>query len=108
MTKGTDEPPAASASTSVANDGSVTISLAGELDAASVEGLYDALIPAVRASSALTFDVAELDFMDSSGIALLLSLTRSLGSATVLHAPPIIRRIVEVTGLSDILQISDD
>jgi anti-anti-sigma factor len=76
------------------------IGLAGELDLASVEatraGIYRYL---TTTPTRLTFDLGEVTFMDSSGIALLVQLANDVGTVTLVHVPPIVHRVLEATGL---------
>ena len=51
----------------------------------------------------LAFDVAELKFMDSSGIALLVSAARQVRQVELRHPTPIVRRLIELTGLTELL-----
>ncbi len=85
-------------------DGVPVIRLSGELDMVSVEGVRSAVAEALSAENEkLVFDVRELEFMDSSGIALLVSATRKVRKVEVRNPTPIVRRIIELTGLTDIL-----
>ncbi len=53
----------------------------------------------------LTFDVSALRFMDSAGIAVLLGAASNVSSVR-LHSPsPSVRRVVELTGLSEVLVV---
>ena len=46
-----------------------------------------------------------LEFMDSSGIAMLLRAVGGAGSVEVRNPSPVVRRIIECTGLTEILRI---
>lgn len=96
----------ASMSVSESEGGPVVVKLFGDLDIVGAQGLQDDL-DAILASDpgGIVFDVGDLDFMDSSGIALLLRAASKTGSVDVRNPSPIIRRIIEVTGLSDILRV---
>jgi anti-sigma B factor antagonist len=85
-------------------DGTAVIRLSGELDMVSVETVRS-IIEGSLASPAdrLVFEVSALDFMDSSGIALLISMTRKAEAVEVRNPTAIVRRIIELTGLTDIL-----
>jgi anti-anti-sigma factor len=50
-------------------------------------------------------DLSELDFMDSSGIAVLIYAVNSIKAIELRNASPIIRRIIEATGLSNVLRL---
>lgn len=79
----------------------VTVQIEGELDIASVDGARFELdqVP-VGTHDHVAFDVAALDFMDSSGLALLIQVANRAGSAEVRNPTPTVRRILEVTGLA--------
>jgi anti-anti-sigma factor len=91
-----------------ANDGGVrTIALAGELDlanAATVEGELEAAFE--NDTAQVVVDMRELEFIDSTGIALLVAtLGRNEGGGTrvrfVPSASPAVSRVLEITGLAD-------
>ncbi len=86
--------------------GCFTATISGELDLQSVDrlnGAVDELL--ARPLTRIDFDLSDVDFMDSSGLALLLRLTNQFGPARVLGAKPIIRRVIEVSGLSGVLRL---
>ncbi len=79
------------------------VALHGELDVASVDGLAEALVEV--AGSTLVVDLADLTFMDSTGIgALVVARNRVLASGQgqlVLTKPTaIVRKALEIVGLS--------
>jgi anti-sigma B factor antagonist len=86
--------------------GQPVIRVAGDLDIASVDRLRSAVDAAMAKRPArLTFEVSALRFMDSAGIAVLLQAARDVSSVR-LHSPsPAVRRVVELTGLSDVLVV---
>jgi anti-anti-sigma factor len=55
-----------------------TIRLSGELDLSSVGQLNEALAPIVSAGGAITLDVSELEFMDSSTLQAIYEAAKSL------------------------------
>ena len=80
--------------------------LSGEVDLASVDAIRANLEPLIEeAPNRVVFDLAELRFMDSSGVALLLSVARRIG-VEVRNASPIVRRMLELSGLSQILGVT--
>jgi anti-sigma B factor antagonist len=90
--------------------GAPCLALAGELDIAEVPPLEHALDGAIAASAgAFVVDLTELEFLDSSGIRLLLRARALLGReerALVLvcpHGP--VRKAIELTGVSDLFAI---
>jgi anti-sigma B factor antagonist len=82
------------------------IKLSGEIDMSNVESLRGAIDPVVeQGPERVDFDLSALDFMDSSGIALLLRVAAKTQSVHLLQPSALVRRLVEATGLSDVLQI---
>jgi len=80
------------------------ICLSGELDMVSVERVRSVVEGALTAEDdRLAFDVSELQFMDSSGIALLVSAARTARQVELRHPTPIVRRLIELTGLTELL-----
>jgi anti-sigma B factor antagonist len=56
----------------------------------------------------VVIDMSELAFMDSSGLTVMLEAARR-GASVVLRQPsPVVRRLVEITGLTDVLRIEGD
>jgi anti-sigma B factor antagonist len=87
-------------------DGAPVIGLAGELDLASVDAVGEAIEATVaRARGRLVFDLGGLRFMDSSGIALLLNVAQRVGDMRVKEPIPLVRQVIDLMGLSDILQV---
>jgi anti-sigma B factor antagonist len=85
-------------------DGTAVIRLSGELDMVSVETVRSVIEGSLASpANRLVFEVSALDFMDSSGIALLISMTRKAEAVEVRNPTAIVRRIIELTGLTDIL-----
>jgi anti-sigma B factor antagonist len=88
-------------------NGTAVIRLSGELDMVSVERVRAVIDEALASvSERLVFDVSELEFMDSSGIALLISVTRKVPAVEVRSPTAIVRRIIELTGLTEILRMT--
>ena len=85
-------------------DGTAVIRLSGELDMVSVESVRSVIEAALADQrERLVFEVSGLEFMDSSGIALLISMARKLKAVEVRNPTVIVRRIIELTGLTEIL-----
>jgi anti-anti-sigma factor len=103
MTSGQDGP---SATVEVRSDtsGALTLAIAGELDLASVGPVHAAIDEAVDGGrKQLVFDLGDLTFMDSSGIAMMLKISKEVDSMVLRNVTPIVRRVIEVTGLVDVL-----
>ncbi len=98
--------PRASLSLEPAGAGGVVAHLAGEYDLASLpamEGEIERLL--ASDASSVVVDVGELDFMDSSGVAVLLRLANRFGPIEVLNPSSPIRRIIETLGLAERLRL---
>jgi anti-sigma B factor antagonist len=89
--------------TGTADDPSVpVISLRGELDLGCVDRARDDIEPFLTPQTRqVVFDLGGLRFMDSSGIALLVQVANRVPSVEVRHPSPIVRRVLEVTGLAE-------
>jgi anti-anti-sigma factor len=79
------------------------VALYGELDAATVDGLLDALVEV--AGSTVVVDLSGLTFMDSSGIGALVVarnriLANGLGQLVLTRPGVIVRKALEIVGLS--------
>ena len=99
------EPENATASLST-DGGVIVLRLSGELDLATVADIQrsvDAI--AAQAPEHLVIDLTEVTFMDSSGIALLLEIAQSRSRTELRNPTPLIRRVLEMTGLTEILPI---
>ncbi len=85
-------------------DDPVGARLIGELDLASYDDAAEALSPLFDAREDVVLDVAELSFMDSSGIRLLIRLRQSIdGGTVVVRSPqPHVARLLEIAGLPDL------
>lgn len=75
--------------------------ICGELDLASVQRVRQEVDTAmVTSRTFLALDLGQLTFMDSSGIALLVQLANRLDQVEVRNPSPVVRRVLEVTGLA--------
>jgi anti-sigma B factor antagonist len=90
----------------VASDESRTIVLCGELDAARVDGARAVLDEALKSGpQVIRFEMGDLSFMDSSGLAVLVHAANRAGRVVLGHPSELIRRVLEVTGLSEIFEV---
>jgi anti-sigma B factor antagonist len=78
----------------------------GEIDISTSERFGASLAEGLDAapSDAVIFDLAGVTFIDSSGLAALISIVRGGHPVLVRNASPAVHRIVGATGLEDILQ----
>jgi anti-anti-sigma factor len=96
----------ASIERSVDASGADVINIAGELDIATVPEIEAQLEPMVATRpERVVFDLAALEFMDSSGIAMLLRASEKAGSVVVRNPSSAVRRIILATGLSEVLHL---
>jgi anti-sigma B factor antagonist len=86
--------------------GAQIVVLSGEIDISNAASLKEkmAAITALQPQR-LIFDLAGLRFMDSAGIAVLIAAAGQLDSVSVRNPSPIVRRVIELTGLSSVLVI---
>ena len=95
-------------------DGGTTLSLTGVLDFATAEMLTVEIAKTpVNQGGCLTIDLTELEFIDSTGIALLVSVFRHFnaedrGFKLVPSRADAVRRVMEVTGLDRTFPFSDE
>lgn len=86
----------------------LAVAIGGELDISNMDRLRDQLEPLMsREPRSLTIDVAGLRFMDSSGIALLVQLASRVVEITVRNLSPLIRRVLQATGVADLLGVNE-
>lgn len=86
----------------------MVVSVAGELDVSTARDLEAAVEEAcVTKPAELLFDLSELRFMDSAGIAVLLGATRKVPTVRLREPSPAVRRVLEMTGLTTVLPFVD-
>lgn len=96
--------------TLVSLDGTAVVALVGELDLGTAPHLVQVLEPLLEAGpEQLILDCSGLSFMDSSGIAVLVTAQHRLGERgrrlTVHSATPNVLRVFEVTGMLDFFHV---
>jgi anti-sigma B factor antagonist len=83
------------------------LKIIGELDLASVDSLHastDAIVN--QEPSEIVFDLSDLQFMDSSGIAFFVTVAQRIGIVELRDPRPMIRRIIQLTGLTGVFRIT--
>jgi len=92
--------------TGVDPTGAPIMILSGELDSSNAGSLESAaaVITAGR-PELLIFDLSGLRFIDSAGIAVLIGVAGKVNAVRLRHPSPIVRRVVEITGLSEVLHV---
>jgi len=91
---------------------SVVIVVSGEIDMDTIGELSERFEEALqRGSPTVVLDLAGTEFMDSTGLGVIVRASRQLertGSTLVLRAPqPTVRRLLRVTGLERLLRIEE-
>jgi anti-sigma B factor antagonist len=82
------------------------LTISGELDISSADGFRKTVEGIVGSRpERLVFDLSGLAFMDSSGIAVMVYAANNVDAVELRHPSDIIRRVVEATGLSEILRL---
>ncbi len=82
------------------------LKLSGELDSSNV-GRLEATVASVLATppERVVFEMSDLRFMDSAGISVLVRLAAEVQTVEIRDPSPIVRRVIEVTGLTGVLQV---
>lgn len=86
----------------------LTAALGGRLDTTTAPQLETALKKALPGVTELTVDMAELDYLSSAGLRVILAAQKQMnrqGKMTVRHVNGTIMEVFEVTGFVDILTI---
>jgi anti-anti-sigma factor len=87
-------------------EGVPVLTVVGELDMSNAATLKAAVASSGGARQGrLVFDLSGLRFIDSAGIAVLLEAVERVGSVSVRAPAPPVRRVIEVTGLTEVLPI---
>jgi anti-anti-sigma factor len=87
-------------------NGDQVLVLSGELDISNADSFRQVVEEVVAEKlQRLVFDLTGLMFVDSSGIAVMVYCANNIQDVVLRHASPIVRRVVEATGLADILQL---
>ena len=93
------------------NGGTQTIALCGELDLANASTAESALQGFLDAGIPIVVDMRELEFIDSTGIAMLVAaLDDGDGEPLIKFIPspaPAVSRVLELTGLAQRLPLAD-
>ena len=93
-------------STAPSAPGRAVISVSGELDASNAHELKTVVISiAATHRDELIFELSRLRYMDSAGIAVLLDAASRVGAVRLRDPSPAVRRVVELTGLSEVLPL---
>ena len=91
-------------------DGRLIVVVRGELDLATAPDLEATLVDAIEAGREVVLDLRELEFMDSSGVRVLVVVhTRAAGRFGIVAAPPEspVTKILSIAGLESELRFVD-
>ena len=87
--------------------GALVLYLSGELDVTTADQIRAAMNAAGSSDTErLIIDLADLQFMDSSGIALIVSVAQRAREVQVRNPSAMVRRLIELTGLAEALRIT--
>jgi anti-sigma B factor antagonist len=77
------------------------VRITGEVDMSNVDVVGAAVDLAIANNpERIVFELGDLEFMDSSGLAMLLAITERISVVELRRPRPLIRRVIELTGLS--------
>jgi anti-sigma B factor antagonist len=86
--------------------GSPVVAVSGDLDISNADALEAALASLTTTRPRrIVFDLSELRFIDSAGIAVLLGAASRADDVRLRRPSPAVRRVVELTGLAEVLPI---
>lgn len=80
--------------------GGVVVSLVGEIDLSVTDAIRDSVTPQLADAGGVVFDLSGVEFLDSSGITLLLELAGAGRSVAVRAPSRAARSVIEATGLT--------
>ena len=90
------------------NGTELTIALSGHLDTTTAPELENELKASMLDAMSLTFDLAELEYISSAGLRVMLSAHKTMsrkGGMKIINAGEVVREVFEVTGFTDFLNI---
>ena len=89
------------------DEGTVTVTVRGELDMTNIDGLAAAVAPALeREPERLIVEVRDLSFADSSAIALWVQWAAAVPQIEMRNVPALLRRVVGSMGLTETLNLA--
>jgi len=91
------------------NNKTLTVAVKGRLDTLTSPELEEQLEPALEDTEKIVFDLAELEYISSAGLRVLLAAVKEMdaqgGELTLTKVCPEVMEVFEVTGFVDILTI---
>ena len=86
--------------------GAHRITPSGELDLATIAPVRDKVDAAIaQGATAIVFDLEHVTFLDSSALAVFAYAARLVGNVHVVNPNSFARRVIEQTGLGDVLHL---
>lgn len=95
------------------NQRTVTVKLSGEIDHHSIRDIREEIDKMLDQTGAVNvaFDMTDVNFMDSSGIGLLMGRYKRVrsygGQVIIIGATPSVKRILKMSGIGDIMIMVD-
>ncbi|MGD9793518.1 MAG: STAS domain-containing protein [Acidimicrobiia bacterium] len=81
------------------------IELIGDLDLTNADALRVSVDTALSSSTRLVFDMTQLTFMDSSGLAVLIDAALRAESVSLRSVPSLVSRVIELSGVGGVFRI---
>lgn len=94
----------------IVNGTEIQMALGGRLDTMTAPQLEEEINSCIGGATKLDLDIAELDYVSSAGLRVLLSAQKIMnkqGNMTIKNVKPDIMEIFDVTGFVDILNIEE-
>jgi anti-anti-sigma factor len=86
--------------------GAPLVTVAGEVDASNAVALQEAVATVTAGEPPhVIFDLSALRFIDSAGLAVLLTAANKVDAVHLRHPSAAVRRVVELTGLNSVLPV---
>lgn len=97
---------------SVDHDGAMVVRAEGELDAHAAPVLQAELDPLSQSGSALVVDLSAVDFIDSTGLGVLVTTLKHVresgGTLDVVVVAPRVRKVFGITGLDHVIRLHEN
>lgn len=90
-------------------DTTVTLALSGRLDTSTAPEL-EASLSAILPTTALVFDLANLEYISSAGLRVVLKTQKEMnkkGGMKLIHVPETVMEVFDITGFVDFLTIEN-
>lgn len=88
----------------------LTVALNGRIDTLTAPQLEAEMTPLLDGIAALVIDLAQVAYISSAGLRVLLSTHKKMlaagGTLTIANAVPAVREVFDITGFSDILTLA--